>query len=331
MFSICFCVAGKPAGRLKLKNTCHRASDYSGLFLSLRMRKSYRYITSTIIAVVVCSIGWSQTPWYGHFKLYDTRSQKIITLTDLIESVRDADVVFFGEEHNDSIAHKLQDTIYRSLLNRYGAVALSMEMFERDCQQVLDEYLADFITDSRLVAEARAWTNYKDYRPLVNAAKKGQQAVIAANAPRRYVNMVSRRGLANLDSLSKKAREYFAKLPLDTVNQAYLEKFIAVMGGKLPNRNTYYAQTMWDATMAESIYHYWKKNSDKKIFHLNGRFHTDYQLGTFTQLARRNKNLRIQNISCFAAADFDNPDWNQYALLGDYVIVTDPEVPKSYK
>lgn len=295
------------------------------------MPTSFRPIIITVVALLIGSTGWSQTAWYQHYKLYDTRAQKIITIAELTESVKDADVLFFGEEHNDSIAHRLQDTIYRSLLTRYGSVALSMEMFERDCQQVLDEYLSDFITDSRLVAEARAWTNYKDYRPMVNAAKESRQPVIAANAPRRYVNLVGRRGLASLDSLSKNAREYFASLPLDTVNQAYLEKFIAVMGGRMPNRNTYYAQTMWDATMAETVYDYWKKNRDKKVFHLNGRFHTDYRLGTFTQLSRKHKKLRIRNISCFAAADFDNPDWNQYALLGDYVIVTDPGVPKSYK
>ncbi len=295
------------------------------------MQTSYRSFISLIIALFFCGTGWSQSAWYDHYKIYNTRTQKIITIADLVESAKDANVIFFGEEHNDSIAHRLQDTIYKSFINRYSAVTLSMEMFERDCQEILDEYLADFITDGRLVAEARAWTNYKDYRPMVNTAKQWKQSVIAANAPRRYVNMVSRRGLASLDSLPKSAKVNFAKLPLDTVNQAYSEKFSAIMGGRVPSRNTYYAQTMWDATMAESIYKYWKKNKDKKIFHLNGRFHTDYRLGTFTQLQRKNKKLRIQNISCFAGADFAKPDWNQYALLGDYVIVTDPGVPKSYK
>lgn len=295
------------------------------------MNTSYRYIVSICTALILCAAGWSQTAWYEHYKLYDSRGQKIITIAELVESVKDADVIFFGEEHNDSIAHRLQDTIYRSLLGRYGTVALSMEMFERDCQQVLDEYLMDFITDERLVKEGRAWTNYKDYRPMVNAAKQGRQAVIAANAPRRYVNMISRKGLASLDGLPKSAKVHFARLPLDTMNQAYSEKFDAVMGGRAPSRNTYYAQTMWDATMAESIYRYWKKNKDQKIFHLNGRFHTDYRLGTFTQLQRKNTKLRILNISCFTGTDFASPDWTQYSALGDYIIVTDPEIAKSYK
>lgn len=285
----------------------------------------------TLIAVITFSYSsWSQTPWSNHYKIYDTRNQKTITLTDLVASVKDANVLFFGEEHNDSIAHRLQDTIYRSLLDQYKTVTLSLEMFERDCQLVLDEYLQSLITDDRLVKEGRAWNNYKDYRPMVNTAKDQKQTVIAANAPRRYVNMISRKGLKSLDSLSKPAKAYFAKLPLDTTNAAYQEKFGKIMGGRQTSSNVYYAQTMWDATMAESIYKYWKKNKDTKIFHLNGRFHTDDQLGTFTQLQRSNKKINIQNISCFPAEDFNNPDWSKYASLGNYVIVTNPEVARTF-
>ncbi|MET0463222.1 MAG: ChaN family lipoprotein [Chitinophagaceae bacterium] len=272
----------------------------------------------------------SQTPWSDHYKIYDTKSKKTISITDLVGSVKDANVLFFGEEHNDSIGHRLQDTLYRSLLSQYGTVTLSMEMFERDCQLVLDEYLQSLITDDRLVKEGRAWNNYKDYRPMVNTAKEQKQKVIAANAPRRYVNMTSRKGLKSLDSLSKAAKVYFAKLPLDTTNAPYHEKFTGIMGGRQTSSNVYYAQTMWDATMAESIYKYWKKNKNTKVFHLNGRFHTDDQLGTFTQLQRSNKKIKIQNISCFPAEDFSNPDWSKYESLGDYVIVTNPTVARTF-
>src|SRR3954467_8455063 len=68
-----------------------------------------------------------------------------------------------------------------------------MEMFERDVQIVLDEYLSDLITEQHFLASSRPWGNYKtDYRPLVELAKEKHLDVIAANAPRRYVNMVSR-------------------------------------------------------------------------------------------------------------------------------------------
>lgn len=285
----------------------------------------------TIILLTFGIAGKSQSDWYNHYKVYDTKNKKNITLSDLVQSVKDVDVLFFGEEHNDSIGHRVQDSLYRSMLQEYSTVTLSLEMFERDCQQVLNEYLLGFITDEMLVKEGRGWNNYKDYRPMVNAAKLSNQYVIAANAPRRYVNMISKKGLGSLDNLPKKSKSNFAKLPLDTVNGPYLKKFSDLMGSMhAGSNNIYYAQTMWDATMAESIYTYWKKHKQTKILHLNGRFHTDNRLGTYTQLARKNKRINIQNISCFAAEDFEDPDWSQYELLGDYIIITDPEIAKSY-
>ena len=285
----------------------------------------------TIILLMFGIAGKSQSAWYNHYKIYDTKNHKTVTISDLVKSVKDVDVLFFGEEHNDSIGHRVQDTLYRSMLQEYTTVTLSMEMFERDCQQVLNEYLLGFITDEMLVKEGRGWSNYKDYRPMVNAAKLSNQYVIAANAPRRYVSMVSKKGLGSLDALPKSSKANFAKLPLDTVNIPYLKKFSDLMGGMhAGSNNIYYAQTMWDATMAESIYKYWKKHKRNKILHLNGRFHTDSRLGTYTQLARKNKRINIQNISCFAAEDFKNPDWSQYESLGDYIIITDAEVAKSY-
>ena len=61
-----------------------------------------------------------------------------------------------------------------------------MEMFERDAQIVLDEYLNDLITEKKFLDDSRPWENYKtDYRPLVEFARVNKLNVIAANAPRR--------------------------------------------------------------------------------------------------------------------------------------------------
>ena len=109
------------------------------------------------------------------YKIYDTQAKKIISIDDLTKSVNKTDVLFFGEEHNDSVAHVLQDTIYKSLLNNYKNVTLSLEMFETDCQNVVNEYLNDFITETNLINEGRAWGNYRDYRNTVNTAKKFKQ------------------------------------------------------------------------------------------------------------------------------------------------------------
>src|ERR1700761_7919284 len=103
-----------------------------------------------------------------HYKIYSTAKQKLVSVDDIVNDMANADVLFFGEEHNDSTGHYLEYTLFKKLAEKYpGKVALSMEMFETDCQMVLDEYLDGFIREKNLVSDARAWPNYKDYRPLI--------------------------------------------------------------------------------------------------------------------------------------------------------------------
>lgn len=283
-----------------------------------------RIILLLLVGISISFLSTAQQPLA--FKVYDTKLKKEISLQELVGSIDQVQVLFFGEEHNDSIAHVLQDSVYALMLSKYGRVALSMEMFERDVQHVVDEYLQGMITESVFTKDARAWPNYaKDYRRMIERAKIIQMPVLAANPPRRYVNLVSRRGVASLDSLSKQAKQYIAPLPIDTIQPAYFEKFVEIMGGhaQLRNRNIFYAQSVWDAGMSFTIHQFMKKHKKGwKVLHLNGRFHTDYQLGTFEQLKRRNKGLTIANISSFAVERLDQINWESYSQLGDFVIVT---------
>ncbi|MEM8527002.1 MAG: ChaN family lipoprotein [Bacteroidota bacterium] len=259
-------------------------------------------------------------------KIYSTESKQEISLKDLVAAVTETDVLVFGEEHDDSIAHQLQTEIYTLLLNEYNTVTLSMEMFETDGQLILDEYLEGYITESKMTNDTRAWGNYPtDYRPMVELAKKKKQTVIAANAPRRYVNMVSRLGLASLGNLPKESQKYIAPLPIDTKDEGYYERFKEIMGGHMSSigMNIYHAQCVWDATMAHRIFQHWKKHKKERIFHLNGRFHSDYRQGTITQLQRLNKKIRIKNISCFAVPNLEQIAWEDYVDLGSFLIVSE--------
>ena len=268
-----------------------------------------------------------------HYKIYDTRTKQIITIDKIIADVADVDVLFFGEEHNDSAGHYLENRIFRALHAQYPErVVLSMEMFETDGQLGLNEYLQGFINEDRFSRDVRLWSNYKDYRPMIEYAKQNKIQVIAANPPRRYVNLVSRRGMKSLDSLSKDAKKFLPPLPYDTLTGRYREKFIDIMkespGGGNPN--IYYSQSLWDAGMSYSIYSFLKKNKGKKVFHCVGGFHTEEKLGTAAQLQMRSKKLKILNISSFSDPSFNNPDWEKFSYRGDYIILTNPDLKKTF-
>ncbi len=274
----------------------------------------------------------AQQDWEKHMKIFDAQTAKEVGMSDLVAAMADADVLFFGEEHDDSIAHRVQATLYEGLMDTYTDVILSMEMFERDAQLVLDEYLADHITEAKLKEEGKAWSNYSDYAPMVNLAKSQGQQVVASNVPSRYANMVARKGLTALNALSKESKKYLPSLPVFTDQPLYGEKFDAALGGQGHGMGPtiFHAQLLRDATMAESIYNTWRKNKKSKILHLNGRFHSDEYLGTVPALQRLRKKLVMVTVSCFSSEDFEKPDWDAYNGLGDFIILTDPNVSRSF-
>ena len=287
----------------------------------------------TSILLVVSVICLSQDKIEDHYKIYDTRTKQIISLDKIIDDCNKADVLFFGEEHNDSAGHYMEAEIFKALHQKFGDnITLSLEMFETDNQIALNDYLTGFIPEDRFAKDVRLWSNYKDYRPMIEYAKLNRLNVIAANPPRRYVSMVSRRGMKSLDSLSKQSKKFLPPLPYDTLSGHYREKFMETMkgspGGGSPN--IYYSQSLWDAGMSYSMYKYWKKNKHKKIFHCVGRFHCDEKLGTLAQLQKRKPGLKILNISSFSDASFGNPDWEKFSNLGDYIILTDPNLKKTF-
>ncbi len=267
-----------------------------------------------------------------NYKIYDSKANKSCTLEDMISVLSVKDAVFFGEEHNDPTGHQLEIEILRMLHLKNGErQVLSMEMFETDVQLVLNEYLQNLIREKNFIKEARSWTNYPDYKPMIEYSREKLIPVIAANTPNRYVNIVTRKGLSGLDSLNKIARKWLPPLPIDTAAGKYYDNFLKTMGGhKAPGMEIYQAQNLWDSGMAWSIISYLKKHRQDKIFHVAGRFHSDEKLGTVARVIKFKPSLKIANISSFSDSTFNNPDWKNFVHLGDYIIITNPELKRTY-
>jgi uncharacterized iron-regulated protein len=277
--------------------------------------------------MIISTQAQAQNKAEGLYKIYDTKTKKEVTVNDIATAFSTADVLFYGEEHDDSIGHILEAQILEAAYKKMGdKVTLSMEMFERDVQQVVNEYLAGLISEKNLIKEGRAWKTYTtDYKPMVEYAKVNNLELIAANTPPRYTNAVTRGGLEVLGKFDDDAKRWLPPLPIDTATGKYYENFLEIMGGhgEMPGMHIYQSQNLWDATMAWSIYSYTKKNPKQKIFQVNGRFHSDSKLGTAAQLNKYAKGkLNILNISSFYDDNYTNPDWKKYEGLGDFIIVT---------
>jgi len=283
-----------------------------------------------------------------NYKIYSVKQGKEVTLTDVVEDMKNYSVVFFGEEHNDSVGHYLENKLFEMLYRKYGnSMALSMEMFDRDVQPVMNEYLGGFIREKNFTKDARVWNNYRDYKPMVELAKANKLDVICANAPSRYTNLAGRKGQKALMELPKESKKYFAPLPYDTATGKYYEKLLEMSGhglsktdtakvkappmGGMGSFNLIMAQSLWDATMAYSIHEYLKVNKTKKVMQVNGRFHSDEGFAVAKQVIKYGPDIKALILSTGSDESFPNIDWSKQKHLGDYIIITDPAVPKTFK
>ncbi len=148
------------------------------------------------------------------YVLYDKNGGKV-SYNDMVEGLAAADVILFGEYHNNPICHWLQLQVAASLYEDKGEnLVLGAEMFEADAQLVLDEYLAGHIKAQHFENEGKVWKNHKtDYAPLVDFAKNHGLPFVATNVPRRYANLVARETLEGLEKLSGPAKKLMVPLP----------------------------------------------------------------------------------------------------------------------
>ncbi len=267
------------------------------------------------------------------YRLYDAAG-KSLKYQKMIETVSAADVVFFGELHDNPISHWLEFEVTADLHKTAGdRLILGAEMFETDDQLVLNEYLSKKYEADKFEAEVKLWKNYKtDYKPLVEFSRKNGLPFIATNIPRRYASMVSRSGLEVLDSLTAAAKTLIAPLPIsyDPELKCYKDMMsmhgMPATGGK-PNENLPKAQAIKDATMA----HFIVTNMEQgQIFiHFNGAYHSENYLGIIHYLKLFRPGIRVATITTVLQDEIDSLEADNTGVA-DFIIVTPGTMTRTY-
>lgn len=269
------------------------------------------------------------------YLIYPSGRDKDIAWEKLVKATTDADVVFFGELHNNPICHWLELELTRAMFKNEGAkLSLGAEMFEADNQIILDEYLQGLIKEKQLTKEAKVWPNYDtDYAPLVNFAKDHQLVFIATNIPRRYANLVSREGLESLNKLSKQAKAWMAPLPikvdLDLPGYKKISDMMAGMHSKDPDsgERIALAQATKDATMGWFIAQNLKPGD--KMIHFNGTYHSNDHEGIVYYLKKYKPGVKVLTIATVEQDDITHLD-DDHATLADFIIVIPSDMTKTY-
>ncbi len=256
-----------------------------------------------------------------------------LSLNALPQELLDADVILIGEWHTHSAIHRFQADFLKARQNAGSNIALSMEQFTREHQDTLNQYLNGEIGEQVLISKAAAWPNYEsDYRALVEFAKANDLDVIAANAPKPFVQCIGRKGLPYLEQLSSEQRDWVAT-KVNIGDSPYKEKFMASMHHGTPEQTEkqFAAQVTWDETMAESIVDYLATNPDKQVIHVAGKFHTEGGLGTAASISRRNPDLKVAIITPVESLSSDSSDYQLQVLSPPVRFVQKENRMKAYK
>jgi uncharacterized iron-regulated protein len=260
----------------------------------------------------------SASPAVG-YRIVDPAAVTDVTRAQMIERLSRADVVFFGEQHDDPETHRAEAELFDAIGRTGRPVVLSLEMFERDVQGVVNDYLAGRIGEQDFLARSRPWPRYAtDYRRLVELAKERRWPVIAANVPRPLASAIGRRGLAALDTLTPTDRANAAReniCPSDDYRLRFLESMRshspggspAAAADSLPTvtaERFYLAQCVKDETMAESIVNArLAAPRNAIVVHYDGAFHSDYAQGTVSRVGRRQPGWKLAVVSAVPVAD----------------------------
>ncbi len=265
------------------------------------------------------------------YELFDSKG-KDVKYKNLVRDAANADVVLFGELHNNPIGHWLQYELTRDLYKeKKGNLVLGAEMFETDNQLLLDEYTSGLISERNFDYEAKLWNNYKtDYKPLVDFAREHHLKFVATNIPRRYAAVVHQGGFEALDSLSLQAKVLMAPLPIpyDPELPGY-KGMLAMMGGEMghANENLPKAQAVKDATMAHFILANWKPG--ETFLHFNGAYHSNNFEGIYWYLKQFKPDLKILTITTVEQDSISKLS-EENTGIADYTICVPTSMTKTY-
>lgn len=276
--------------------------------------------------ILLFSISFVNAQHKRAYQLYNAQGEKV-TYENMLAALQNADIILFGELHNNPIAHWLQYEVSFDLL-RENILTFGAEMFEADNQQALNLYLQDSIDYKGLDSLARLWPNYKtDYAPLVHLAKEKNQPFIATNIPRRYANMVFKKGFEVLDSLSEKEKSWIAPLPIEYDPELPGYKNMLQMMGGHGGENLPKAQAIKDATMAYFIAQHF--NPEKKFIHFHGTYHTDNYEGILWYLKKLMPDNKYITLSTVLQSNINKLE-KENTGLADYIICVDEDMTSTY-
>ena len=255
----------------------------------MMMRKKIAVLSLT--AVLWSASGcWAMQEVYNR-RMYDLNREMELRMHQALPDLEKNRIVLVGEHHGNTQHHMAQLAVIRALHEAGLRVAVGLEMFRRESQPALDQWISGELAEKEF--EKIYYDNWnfpwQAYREIYRYAREHRIPMIGLNVPREITRQVSRNGFK---SLSPEQKEKVSDVSC-IVDQQYMNYIRKAFGGHAHGQlNFIYfceAQLLWDSAMAVYTLDYLEKNTDSIVVILTGTGHA--QKGAVPRQIRTRSNL----------------------------------------
>jgi uncharacterized iron-regulated protein len=232
-----------------------------------------RVLPAMLIVALILSLAVSLCSAERIMRVSD---RQIIDFSRMIAEIRGTRLIFVGEAHDQMMDHWRQVKIIKALDGAGTPLAIGLEMFNAESQEVLDRWVAGKISEEEFInIYMRNWDiPWSYYRDIFYYARRHGIPLVGLNVPREIVHKVAREGFAAL------APEERKKLPAGVtcnVDSAYMtlvrRTFAEHKGNDKPFISFCEAQMLWNKGMARHLLEYIQRHPGGSVIVLAGTGH----------------------------------------------------------
>jgi uncharacterized iron-regulated protein len=221
-------------------------------------------------------------------RLFDLEQNRLIAEDEALQKLQAARIVLVGEHHHNADHHLSQLAVIRALHNAGCKVAVGLEMFRRDSQQALDQWVAGHTSESRFKPIYLDNWNFRWelYAPIFKFAKENRIPLVGLNVSRKITAQVAHHGFKSLNKDQKGALEGITCNVTPQYRNFIGSAYGAHGHGNMKFEQFCEAQLVWDTAMAVYAIEYLEKHPHTTMVLLAGSGHAR-KLGIPFQIAKQ--------------------------------------------
>lgn len=247
------------------------------------------FLSSLLVLAAVWTTGCQSSAGYEIMRLFDLSSQEALSESRSVQQLQKVRIILVGEHHNNPRHHLAQLKIIQALHRAGSKVAVGLEMFPRQGQNELDQWVSGQLDETQFEPIYLNYWNFdwKLYRPIFEYARQNQIPMVGLNVPRKITIQVAYHGFASLNRDQKGSLEGITC----NVTPEYREFVKGAHGipshGGMNFESFCEAQLVWDSAMAIHAIDFLERHPRYLMVILAGSGHA-HKLGIPDQLNKQN-------------------------------------------